>query len=287
MPERVALQPRLAETVDAGDHLRHHVYYHSEASLEIPAYLLVPKDLPRRRPAIIAAHGHVDRGKEEVAGLERVYYAPTDYGLFYARQGFVVLCPDNRGWSELSLNPPEATPCDRLIADYGLSGRVLQGLRVWDLMRGVDFLQSRPEVLPNAVGAIGLSLGGELAWYLAGLDPRVKAVICLDILRPLRQELKLTSHCPCSYVPGLFAAFRDYDEPAALVAPKPLLLQTNIASPLYVQHVASYEWLKEVYSLLGKEDRLAHEAFPGEHQFFAQGLATEWFQRWLGTPEVF
>ena len=47
--------------------------------------------------------------------------------------------------------------------------------RIWDGMRAVDYLASRPEVDAKRLGCVGNSGGGTLTAYIAALDPRVKA----------------------------------------------------------------------------------------------------------------
>lgn len=46
-----------------------------------------------------------------------------------------------------------------------------------DLRRGVDLLQSRPDVDPERIGYIGYSYGAALGGLLAGIDKRVKAFV--------------------------------------------------------------------------------------------------------------
>jgi len=43
-------------------------------------------------------------------------------------------------------------------------------------LRGLDFLRSRPEVDASRIGLYGISQGGGLALFLAGLDPDIRAV---------------------------------------------------------------------------------------------------------------
>src|SRR4029453_9019259 len=47
---------------------------------------------------------------------------------------------------------------------------------IWDAMRSLDYLTSRPEVDASRIGAVGCSGGGALTTYIGALDPRVKAV---------------------------------------------------------------------------------------------------------------
>ena len=54
-----------------------------------------------------------------------------------------------------------------------LVGTPLAQTMVWDAMRSLDYLQSRPEVEPAKLGATGYSGGGNLTALLMALDERV------------------------------------------------------------------------------------------------------------------
>src|SRR5579871_1698642 len=58
-PETVPLAAEEVERHDAGDHWRIKLLYDSDAFTTVPAWLLLPKDLPpgERRPALLCAHG--------------------------------------------------------------------------------------------------------------------------------------------------------------------------------------------------------------------------------------
>ena len=50
---------------------------------------------------------------------------------------------------------------------------------VFDARRGLDYLARRPDVDPARMGIAGISLGGVMSGVVAGVDPRVKAVLTL------------------------------------------------------------------------------------------------------------
>ena len=56
-----------------------------------------------------------------------------------------------------------------------LLGRNTATYRIWDGMRAIDYLQSRPEVDPKRIGCTGNSGGGTLTSYLMALDERIQA----------------------------------------------------------------------------------------------------------------
>ncbi len=142
------------------------VTYESLDGVKIRAYLAKPYDtgskVPRRFPAIITGPGYRGDGW----GLE----------LSESLRGYVILhvCPRSQGESaELwKIDGPD-------FLTWHISrpeGYFYQGAYM-DMVRGVDYLCSRPDVDPNRIGAIGISQGGGLALAVAALDPRIKAVV--------------------------------------------------------------------------------------------------------------
>ncbi len=55
--------------------------------------------------------------------------------------------------------------------------RDLIKLTVQDYMRGIDFLETRDDIDTNKVGVYGLSMGGEVAFILTGLEKRIKVAV--------------------------------------------------------------------------------------------------------------
>lgn len=77
-----------------------------------------------------------------------------------------------RGIAILNIDPPGW-------GESGLSGNRFDSAASYQkaMNLAVDFLQSRPEITPEAVGVFGVSFGGLLAPFAAGLEPRFAAVV--------------------------------------------------------------------------------------------------------------
>ena len=50
---------------------------------------------------------------------------------------------------------------------------------VFDSLRAVDYLCTRPDIDASRIGTLGMSMGSTLAWWLAALDVRIR--VCVDI----------------------------------------------------------------------------------------------------------
>lgn len=186
-PDRVELKPEVLESTDKATHILQRVRYSVEPGERINAYLLLPRNLKDRNPAIIASHQHAGEyylGKSEPAGLSKnsMYH----YGLDLCLRGYVVLCPDHLGFEDR--RPQEFQRVENrhldggnyerlLFCKYILSGSSLQAKYVSDLSRGVDFLQTLDFVDTDKIGAIGHSLGGQETLWLTWYDSRIKAAV--------------------------------------------------------------------------------------------------------------
>jgi len=80
--------------------------------------------------------------------------------------GFVSLTMDFRGFGE----------------SEGVRGEVIPYLQIYDASNAISYLQSRPEVDPEKIAILGVSLGGGEVAYIAARDRRVKAVASMVLV---------------------------------------------------------------------------------------------------------
>ena len=57
-----------------------------------------------------------------------------------------------------------------------LIGETFANYEIWDAMRGVDYLDSLPDVDPHRIGALGCSGGGTVTALTGALDTRIAAI---------------------------------------------------------------------------------------------------------------
>ncbi|HTL53138.1 MAG TPA: acetylxylan esterase [Planctomycetota bacterium] len=101
-------------------------------------------------------------------------------------------------------------------------GQVLWGMMVYDSLRAVDYLVSRPEVDAGRIATIGLSMGSTMAWWTAALDERIKVTVdicCLTDFHTLIQARGLDGHGIYYFVPRLLKDFTTA-RINALIAPR-------------------------------------------------------------------
>lgn len=298
-PEHAPLEPQVEERVDLGDVIRERLTYQVEPGERVPAYLLLPKDLQpgERRAGIFAHHQHAGQfhwGKSEVVGVAG--NPEQAYALELAGRGYVVLAPDaicfeERGPYNGSLdNPTERPSAGRDNERFEFTKRVMYGSclqtkMTWDMQRGLDYLQSRPEVDPERLGCIGHSLGGQQTLFLAALDERVRAAISSCGFSSMTSVIREgINHNFGAYVPG-WLQHGDAGNLLAEVAPRAFLAlngESDRIFPIDGLHT-SYAVARPAYEAANAADRLDLGVYPGGHGFTDEmrSRAYAWLDHWL------
>ena len=166
------------------------------------------------------------------------------------------------------------------------AGATWPGLHVWDDMRTVDYLASRPEVDPARIGCVGLSIGGLRAAHLIAADPRIKVASVTGWMTEFASQLRhhLRSHTWMVYVPGLYRSL-DLPDAAALHAPGALLVQQCRRDTLYPLSAmqAAVDKLARIYTKAGIPQKFRGTFYDEPHSFKPpmQDEAFAWLDRWL------
>ncbi len=296
-PERCDLKPHIVQKKDLGTYYREKIIIQPERGLLMPTYLLIPKKIDLPAPAILALHGH-GRGTKDVLGIAE---SPTwqrfiegynyDYACKLAEKGFITFVPEARGFGEREkecekvINPREEedypTSCRKSSFNAMLLGLPLVGRKVWDVMRSIDYLETRPEINREKIGCMGLSMGGTITLYTTALEDRIKVAVISGYLNTFRHSIMAMEHCECNYVPSILKYAEMYDI-CGLIAPRPLLIEMAKDDPIFPFQASrlSFNKVKQVYELLKEEGKLASDIFQGGHRFSGKKVF-DWFTRWL------
>lgn len=198
---------------------------------DVPAYFIKPRTHTGRLPVILYCHTHKNNrtvGKNEVIdGIELLQKPP--YAELLVNMGYAVLCVDNWLFGERT-----AKRESRFFGETMWYGEVLWGKMVFDNLRAVDYLASRPDVDPERIGAMGFSTGSAMAFWVTALDTRIKAYI--DICGLTDYETLLEKHAleqnkNYFYVPGLLKHFNT-EKMNELVTPRARLSLVCNLDPL-------------------------------------------------------
>jgi dienelactone hydrolase len=163
--QRVPLDMKVLEEKAAAGYVRKKITYGSDLGSRVTAYLLIPNNVRRGAPAMLCLHDDTPLGKDEPAGLAG--RASMHYADELARRGYVCLVPDYPSYGENAYDV-------KMHAKTYASGSMKA---VWDNIRGIDLLESMPEVSTKRIGIIGHGLGGQSALLTAAFDYRVAAVL--------------------------------------------------------------------------------------------------------------
>lgn len=185
----------------------------------VPAYFLKPLHLKGKAPCVLYHHYHGGKyklGKEELL-TPKPDHALMSYAEDLCKQGYCVLCADTWAFGERATH----TEAD-LFKMFLWKGQVMWGMMVYDSIRAVDYLLTRPEVDGARVATMGMSMGSTMAWWLAALDERIKVCVdicCLTDFQELIASNGLSGHGIYYYVPGLLKHFTAA-QINALIAPR-------------------------------------------------------------------
>lgn len=165
------------------------------------------------------------------------------------------------------------------------AGATWPGIHVWDEMRTVDYLLSRPDVDPARIGCVGLSGGGFRTAMAIASDPRIKAASVTGWMTEFaHQQRNHLRHTWMIYTPGLYRAL-DLPDAAGLHAPGALLVQQCRRDTLYpaAGMQGAVDKLARIYAKAGVPERFRGTFYDEPHSFKPpmQEEAFDWLERWL------
>jgi dienelactone hydrolase len=197
----------------------------------VPAAFVKPVDFVGPAPSVLFNHSHgggYSIGKSEF--LEgREYLSDPPYAKQITDLGWTGLCIDAWVFGERS----HTSEMDAFKAMLW-QGQVLWGMMVYDSLKAVDYLTTRPEVDAGRLATVGISMGSTMAWWLAALDERIRVTVdicCLTDFHSLLRAKGLHLHGIYYYVPALLKHFTTA-EINALIAPRPHLGIAGLRDPL-------------------------------------------------------
>jgi dienelactone hydrolase len=152
-----------------------------------------------------------------------------------------------------------------------LLGETMIGWRVYDVMRTVDWIETRKELDSKRVGLMGISGGGTVTTFGAALEPRIKVALISGYLNTFKDSIVAMSHCIDNYVPGILKYCEMYDV-AGLIAPRPLFVESGDKDNIFPVAASreSFVRVKKVYEAMGAGALAEQEVFDGEHSFWGK-----------------
>jgi dienelactone hydrolase len=272
---RAAGQLRLEKTGEDEIGIYHRSVLPLTNGLEAYGLYIVPKKpAAKKAPLVISQHG--GGGFPEMA-LYRGGANYKDQIRGAVQEGYLVYAPHVVMYPFGDRDRGTAIPAEvrkDLDAKLRASGTSLVGVELMKLRLALDALLQRPEVDAKRVAMIGLSYGGFYATYAAAVDDRIRVVVASCSFRddPAVADGKTEGRL-LDLAPG---------EVAALVAPRPLQIQSGIQDKLIPieQSRAGAKRAKEYYERQGAAEKMLFIEFEGGHEFRGS-LVWPFLKKWL------
>jgi len=280
--ERPPLNPVLLETRAFPTYRREKIAFDSRPGSSVLAYALIPAHAKAPASTVICVPGH-GRGVDDIVGIDEQGRDRTDrsgyqhdFAIQATEAGLVALAIEPMGFG-CRRDPVNARQglshkaCEPVAGSALLVGQTMTGWRVWDVMRTIDYIATRPELDSSRVGCMGISGGGTVTLFATALEPRIRAAMVSGYLNTFRDSIGSLAHCIDNYVPGVLNWAEMYDV-AGLIAPRPLFVESGEKDNIFPIHasIESFSRVREIYSVFGATDLIEQEVFPDEHSFWGK-----------------
>jgi dienelactone hydrolase len=285
LPKKTPLNARVAGTVQGDGFRVDKVIYESRPDHHVTGVLYIPEG-KGPFPGILVPCGHSDKGK-----AEEVYQRVC---LLFVKNGFVVLCYDPIGQGErMQLLGGDGMPVikgnttEHTMAGIGalLVGGSCASFRIWDGIRSIDYLASRPEVDPKRLGCTGNSGGGTMTAYLMALDDRIACAAPSCYVTTLERLFATIGPQDAEQnITGQVAFGMEHTDYVTMRAPRPTLICTGTQDYFDIQGAwTTYREAKQVYGMIGHAERVDLIEYNDKHGFSQprREAALRWMLRWL------
>ncbi len=278
-PERTPLKAQTLDKRDLPGYTREKIWFESRPGSGVILYLLLPAGSHAPHPTVVCVPGH-GRGVDDIVGIDESGKDRTgkpgyqhDFAIQAVEHGLAAVAIEPMAFGHrrdpiTTAKGPSATACQPVAGSALLIGQTMIGWRVWDVMRAIDWIETRPDLDVQRVGCMGISGGGTCTQFSSALDTRIKAAFVSGYLNTFRDSIMSISHCIDNYVPGILNWAENYDV-AGLIAPRPFFSEGGTHDPIFPVAATreSFMRVKRVYEVFGASDLVQQEVFEGVHEF--------------------
>src|SRR5579872_5370164 len=271
--ERTPLHPRITGKIQMDGFRIEKLIFESLPGVYVSALVYVPENGEKKHPAILVPAGHAENGK--------VHYQVLCQRL--VQRGYVVIAWDPVGQGERSQFWDAKAGKSRynlICAEHSILGNLaylagtnLARWQIWDGIRAVDYLLTRPDVDPHRINITGTSGGGFQTTLIAALDPRIKVVApsCYITALPMRvynRIFKDPDSDPEQDLDGMILNGLDHPGLLLLMYPRPVFVSAAVLDFFPIDGtVQTVHEVEGIYKKFGHADRIGmHEGYHG-HQF--------------------
>ena len=285
IPGKTPLNARVTGYTDRVDYTIEKVICESRPGHHVTSNLYLPSG-KGPFPAVLFFCGHEMTSKATASYQETaILFASNGFAAFVVdpiSQGERVQFTDSAGMRILRGSTTEHT---LLNAGANLTGSGVVAWELFDNIRSLDYLASRPEIDPDRIGCLGNSGGGAQTTFFIGFDERVKVAAPCSFITSREREYELNGTGDgCQQLPYEGREQLEIADYLIIFAPKPLrILAGRYDFVDYRGTVETYDELAEVYSLLGAPEKISLFTCEDGHgiSWPKQEAAVKWFRKWL------
>lgn len=288
--ERTPLNAVVTKIMEMPGYRIESVVYESIPNHHVTGNLYVPSGSKGPGPGVLIAVGHARNGK-----ASKTYQSMA---ALLVNNGFVVFMIDTYGQGEMlqvrdssglkALGPTVSHT--QLDIGAMLVGSDIVFHQMWNNIRAIDYLTTRPEVDEHRIAVTGNSGGGTQTLFLPRADSRIKAAAPSCALQTRRRMFSLNGPADgCHHVFAEGEKMMEYADYLTLAFPTPILVLAGEQDNLFDVNAVSrtVREAKWFYKTLGHMDRLDLFTVDDVHGYH-KGLreeATWWFKKWLFLEE--
>ena len=285
LPERTPLNPQITGVVSRDGYKVEKVIFESQPKHYVTGALFLPDSAQFKPPypGVIEPVGHSFTAK-----AREIYQS---VGALLALNGIAALVfdPIDQGERGQMLSQWPSLSGTKAHTNLGvgsmLLGRNTARFEIWDGMRAIDYLQSRPEVDATRIGCAGLSGGGTQTSYLMALDERITAAAPACYLTSFERLLATIGPQDGEQnIFGQLAFGMDHADYIMMRAPKPTLICAATGDFFDITGTwTTFRHAKRLYSRMGFAERVDLIEHDGEHNYHVplREATTRWMMRWL------
>lgn len=259
MPPKTPLNARETGRIQRSGYHIEKVVFESRPRFFVTAHVYVPDGVHSPLPVIVNVNGHWAHKKDE----DRIQLRCA----FQALSGYLAIAIDSPGHSfegdSLIERRAEGDHNDWWLVQGGSNAT---GYYVWDAIRALDYVATRPDADMAHVGITGASGGGLATLFAFAADDRYQAAV--PVVYMASMELAPDNGCLCNHVPGT-SQVGDRSDVVAIQAPKPVYVmgaQNDGEFPPDAMRLTAEKMRKE-WALFGKGDEVKVQIFAGPHDY--------------------
>ncbi len=257
----------LEESLDQGEYIQERWNFLSSENMTIPMYILTPKPVRGKLPAVLSIHGH---GKGTQEALDSSVESPHHhFAVKLVRKGMKVFVPEVIGFGGRRLEKHKLSDnqnsCYTLATHLLAAGKTLAGLRTFEARLALDLIYQNKGVDSNRIGIFGFSGGGLIASLTSILDSRIRATVLSGFTSTFQGSILAEEHCIDNYIPGLLQV-GELPELIGLIAPRPLFVEGGTKDDCFpiASMKESIRKIKPFYK--ERDDQFSYDIFEGKHE---------------------